>query len=54
MTQQSAPEKTVFDVAKVVAEELKQLPDKRQQEQAIRYASDSLGLGGGSLESCGN
>lgn len=47
MTQQGAPEKTVFDVAKVIAEELKQLPDKRQQEQAIRYASDSLGLGSG-------
>jgi len=45
MTQQGAPEKTVFDVAKVIAEELKQLPDRRQQEQAIRYASDSLGLG---------
>ena len=44
MSQQSVQAKTVFDVAKVIAEELKQLPDRQQQEQAIRYASDSLGL----------
>ncbi|MGE0479680.1 MAG: hypothetical protein AB7Q17_04315 [Phycisphaerae bacterium] len=47
MSQQNAPGKTVFDVAKVIAEELKHLPDKQQQEQAIRYASDSLGLAAG-------
>lgn len=44
MTHASAPATNVFDAAKAIATTLKSL-DKQQQAQAIRYASDSLGLG---------
>ena len=43
MSQQQHPATNVFDVAKAIAESLKQL-DKQHQEQAIRFASESLGL----------
>lgn len=43
MTAQQSPPSNVFDAAKAVAEALSKL-NKEQQQQAIRYASDSLGL----------
>ena len=43
MTHQSSPAANVFDAAKAIVESVKQL-DKPHQEQAIRFASESLGL----------
>jgi hypothetical protein len=43
MSQQLSPATNEFDAAKAIAEILKQL-DRAQQERAIRFASESLGL----------
>ena len=43
MTSQGSPVTSVFDAAKAIVETLKKV-DKQQQEQAIRFASESLGL----------
>jgi len=45
MSQSTVAAPSVFAVAESIVEELKKLADKQQQVQAIRYASDSLGLG---------